>query len=65
MDYSMPLIDGIQTTDCILKSVKKRGLDHLNFNESPYICCLSAYTDQTYVDKALQAGMHDYMTKPA
>lgn len=65
MDYSMPLIDGIEATDRILEFLKKHGLDLLNFNVSPYICCLSAYTDQTYVDKALQAGMHDYMTKPA
>ena len=65
MDYSMPLIDGIETTERIIEYMKKRGLDVLNLNESPYICCLSAYTDQAYIDKALQAGMHDYMTKPA
>ena len=45
MDYSMPIIDGLQATECIQESVKKRGLDLNNFDQSPYICCLSAYSD--------------------
>ena len=65
MDYSMPMVDGIQATQGILDTVRNRGLDQNNFDESPYICCLSAYTDQTYVDKAMEVGMHDYMAKPA
>lgn len=65
MDYSMPIMNGLETTKEIVKAVKERGLDPKNFNESPYICCLSAYEEQNFVDKAMNAGMHNFMTKPA
>ena len=41
------------------------GLDPNNTEQSPYICCLSAYSEQTFVERAKAAGMHDFMTKPA
>ena len=30
----------------------------------PYICCLTAYQDQSYRDKAFKAGMSDFISKP-
>ena len=65
MDYSMPILDGIQTTRLIQQLMVDRGLDPNNINECPYICCLSAYVEDSYVENALSAGMHNFMTKPA
>ena len=65
MDYSMPIMDGIQTTKQIVQSLTTMGLDPNNTEQSPYICCLSAYSEPTFVERAKAAGMHDYMTKPA
>ena len=65
MDYSMPILNGLKTTQQIIKYVKERGLDPQNHNEGPYICCLSAYEEQSFVERAYQAGMHNFMTKPA
>ena len=65
MDYSMPIRDGIKTTKLIQQLMVDRGLDPNNINECPYICCLSAYADASYVENAIMAGMHNFMTKPA
>ena len=65
MDYSMPILDGIKTTKLIIRFMKERGLDPRNLSECPYICCLSAYDDARYIEKAINAGMHNFMTKPA
>lgn len=32
--------------------------------ERPYICCCSAYTEKSYSESAIEAGMDDFMTKP-
>ena len=65
MDYSMPILNGIESTKLIRKCVREYGYDPDNKAESPYICCLSAYNEQSYIDKAFEAGMDNFMTKPA
>ena len=45
--------------------MKERGLDPSNLSQWPYICCLSAYDDANYIENAISAGMHNFMTKPA
>ena len=61
----MPIMDGIQTTESIIELIIERGYDPRNLNESPYICCVSAYSENNYVERAKRAGMHSYLTKPA
>ena len=58
MDYSMPILDGLQTSVKIKKLCNKKGID------SPKIVCLTAYTEPQFRQKALDAGMDDFMTKP-
>ena len=65
MDYSMPVLDGIETTRLIRECVQEHGFDPDDLNQSPYICCLSAYHEQSYINQAYQVGMHNFMTKPA
>lgn len=45
----MPIMDGLETTELILSDIKNRRLDPLNLKESPYICCLSANSEQRYI----------------
>ncbi len=59
MDYSMPICDGPTATREI------RGFMSTNQpNHQPFICCLSAYTEQSFIDRAKEAGSDDYATKP-
>ena len=59
MDYSMPGLDGLQTTVEIRKICEKHKIQ-----ASPKIICLTAYTDPKYRKMALESGMDDFMTKP-
>ena len=65
MDFSMPILDGLETTSLIKQFMLDQGLDPCNFATSPYICCLSSYAEQSYITRAMDSGMHDFMTKPA
>ena len=44
MDYSMPDLDGIETSMQIFDLYKKRGFER-DGEKWPFVCCLSAYTD--------------------
>ena len=59
MDYSMPVIDGPMATRAIraLLSTKKPS-------QQPFICCLTSYTDQSFIDVAIEAGSNDFANKP-
>ena len=55
MDYSMPEMDGVETTMAILRLCAEKA--SLINNAQPYVCCLSAYQDNTYMAKAMKYGM--------
>ena len=60
LDYCMPGMDGPTTSrelNKLLEVVKYKG-------PKPYICCLSAYSEDFYRKNALENGMHDFHTKP-
>ena len=49
MDYSMPDMNGIETVTHIISFFQQLGLDvHSREHMTPYICCLSAYTEESY-----------------
>lgn len=54
MDIQMPMMDGIQATERMIKELKI---------ETPIIA-LSANALKTEIDKCYQVGMKDYLTKP-
>lgn len=54
MDIQMPVMDGYQAT----RSIREKGYKNL------VICGLSANALQQDFDKAREAGMNDYVTKP-
>lgn len=55
LDINMDIMDGYETTKEIRKESK--------YDEIP-IFALTAYTDQKNMDKAIEAGMQGYLTKP-
>ena len=50
----MPIMDGFQATGEIRQQV----------NDSIQIVALTAYTNDSFRKKCLQAGMNDFLTKP-
>ena len=59
MDYSMPICDGPSAIREI------RGyLSTSQPDQNPFICCLTAYSEQSFIDRAKEAGSDDYATKP-
>ena len=58
MDYSMPECDGCESTRQI-----RRYLDE-NCLSQPYICCLTAYTEDSYRKTSKDAGMDTLLIKP-
>lgn len=57
MDCEMPNLDGYQATMAIREAEKQNHLESV-------IIGLSAYTDSEYREKAIQAGMDDFIAKP-
>ena len=59
MDYSMPVIDGPTATRAI-----RSYLSAYSPRQQPFICCLTAYTEQSFIDTAMEAGSDDFTNKP-
>jgi CheY-like chemotaxis protein len=57
MDLQMPVFDGIRTTLAIRENVANK--------ERPYIIAITAYADKFDRETCKNAGMNDYLTKPA
>lgn len=55
MDYSMPEMNGLET------SLKIIDLYKFYKTEKPIICCLTAYSEQTFRDNAMKAGMEHFI----
>jgi len=76
LDYSMPEMDGLETCKAIREEIQEnRDSAHTpkdffdkgafaDANEAPYICCLTAYSDDRYRQRAMLSGMSDFITKP-
>ncbi len=59
MDLTLPLMNGIEVT-------KKIREQEVSLGVSPTVIVgLSAHTDEKLIESAKQAGMNDYLTKPA
>ena len=58
LDYCMPDMDGLETAQKIRELIAMKGITQ------PHICCASAYTEPSFVKKALASGMDSYISKP-
>ena len=58
LDYSMPDMDGPQVSIKIRKIISSTGL------AEPFICCCTAYSENVYRDRAIEAGMDFFLSKP-
>ena len=60
MDFSMPVMDGPTAVRHILTMFEEYKAEaHL-----PYIVCVTAYSGETYDEKARDVGMNEFVTKP-
>ena len=58
LDYSMPEMNGPEV------AIELRSVIGAANMAIPYICCCTAYGDQSYRDEAMFAGMNHFLTKP-
>ena len=61
MDYSMPLCDGMKTTELMRDIFKVKLIDRA---KQPYIALLTAYSDRSYFARAYKKGVDLCMVKP-
>ena len=64
MDYSMPVMNGVETSLKIFDLFRKKGIDPNDPEKCPYICFLSAYSDTPYIEEARGIGINHYLFKP-
>jgi len=57
MDLQMPILDGLRAAQTIR--------ENLSGKEQPYIIAITAYADRFDKETCKNAGMNDYLTKPA
>lgn len=57
MDLQMPILDGLRAAQAI-----RENLAH---KDQPYIIAITAYADRFDRETCKNAGMNDYLTKPA
>lgn len=57
MDLQMPIFDGLRATQVIRENLVGR--------KQPYIIAITAYADRFDKETCINAGMNDYLTKPA
>ena len=55
----MPKCDGCQATKGIRDYLEAQGVQ-----AKPFICCLTAYQEDEYMDAALKSGMNQLLVKP-
>ena len=58
MDCNMPIMDGYESCDKIRKYLKSQDLSQ------PLILAVIGHTEQNYVDKAINYGMNQVLSKP-
>ena len=63
LDYSMPNIDGPETAKRINKMYEEES-NYSNVPYRPYMVCLTAFTETIFEDKAREAGMSEFVSKP-
>ena len=59
MDVNMPILDGYQATEKIVKLHSKRRIKQL-----PTIVALTAYSTETTKEKCESVGMKHFLVKP-
>jgi CheY-like chemotaxis protein len=57
MDLKMPVLDGLRAAQTIRENLAGK--------EDPYIIAITAYADRFDKETCKNAGMNDYLTKPA
>ena len=58
IDYSMSGMNGLQVLKELRTILTEAGI------EMPFICCCSAYTENSFITKALAAGADEFLSKP-
>ncbi len=58
MDCQMPFMDGYEATDKIRDFIYNQGAPQ------PIISAVTGHTEQAYIERAINAGMNQVLSKP-
>ena len=58
MDCQMPFMDGYEATDKIREFIHSQGAPQ------PIISAVTGHTEQAYIERAINAGMNQVLSKP-
>ena len=58
MDCQMPFMDGYEATNKIREFIDEQGASQ------PIISAVTGHTEQAYIERAMNAGMNQVMSKP-
>lgn len=58
MDCNMPVMDGYESCDKIRRFLLRLGISQ------PVILAVTGHTEQNYVDRAINSGMNQVLSKP-
>ena len=64
LDYSMPEMDGFQCVQAIKETIKVHQNHTLEFVPQPYLCCVTAYQQEKFLENARNAGFDSVLIKP-
>ena len=61
LDYCMPEMDGPQ----VARQLRHTLDEHSDTGvQQPFICCVTAYTENSFKKSAMSAGMNEFLSKP-
>ena len=58
MDCNMPFMDGYETSSRIRQMLYREGI------QQPIISALTGHTEQQFINKAIDSGMNQVLSKP-
>ena len=63
IDFSMPEMDGPQTAKALLTYFQENEAERHKIAR-PYLGCVTAYTQVSFMKEAISAGFNKFMSKP-
>lgn len=65
MDYSMPGMDGLETSKNLYRMCVEYGIDPFDKIKGFEICFISAYQQENFIQNTREIGVKHFLSKPA
>lgn len=64
MDYSMPGMNGVETSKKIFELLRSNGVDPSDEHQGTEICIISAHQQFSYIQETIDIGVKHFLMKP-